>query len=65
MASRTIELIKTSDKVLFALSKRPKDQGKKWLAQELNISRPTLDAKLSSNCFSVGEIARMASLGLL
>ena len=46
--------ITTAKKVEFAL----KDQGRKkiWLAEKLEISRPTLDAKLRDNTFTIKEI---------
>ena len=46
--------ITTAKKVEFAL----KEQGRKkiWLAEKLEISRPTLDAKLKDNTFTTNEI---------
>ena len=46
--------ITTAKKVEFAL----KEQGRKkvWLAEQLQISRPTLDAKLKDNTFTIKEI---------
>ena len=53
----------TSNKVIKAI----KDQGRKkiWLANELNITRVTLDKKLKDNFWSVGEIMKLQQLGLL
>ena len=52
--------ITTAKKVEFAL----KEQGRKkiWLAEKLEISRPTLDAKLSDNTFSINEVYMLKSL---
>ena len=46
--------ITIAKKVEFAL----KEQGRKkiWLAEKLEISRPTLDAKLKDNTFTTKEI---------
>lgn len=57
------EPIKTSDKVKFALS----NQGRKktWLADQLGISRPTLDNRLKDNSFLIGEIMKLQELGIL
>lgn len=46
--------ITTAKKVEFAL----KEQGRKkiWLAEKLEMSRPTLDAKLKDNTFTIKEI---------
>jgi len=53
----------TSNKVIKAI----KDQGRKkiWLANELNITRVTLDKKLKDNFWSVGEIMKLQQLGLV
>jgi len=52
--------ITTAKKVEFAL----KEQGRKkiWLAEKLEISRPTLDAKLKDNTFTVNEVYILKSL---
>jgi len=57
------EILKTSDKIRFAL----KDQGRKkiWLAEQLGISRPTLDNRLKDNSFLIGEIMRLQEIGIL
>lgn len=59
----TKERLKTADKVIFAL----KDQGRKktWLAEQLGISRPTLDNRLKDNTFAIGEIMKLQELGIL
>jgi len=50
----------TSKKVELAL----KNQGRKktWLAEQLNISRPTLDGRLKDNCWSMSEIITIKRL---
>ena len=47
-------VLTAAKKVEFAL----KEQGRKkiWLAEKLGISRPTLDAKLKDNTFTINEI---------
>ena len=44
-----------------------KDQGrnKSWLADQLGISRPTLYKKLSDNFWTIGEIIKLKSIGLV
>ena len=53
----------TSVKVKQAIVKQGRK--KNWLAQELGISRPNLDKKLSDNYWTAIEIARLQRLGLL
>ena len=52
--------ITTATKVIFAL----KNQGrkKKWLAEKLEISRPTLNARLKDNTFTINEVYMLSSL---
>ena len=44
-----------------------KNQGRKksWVADQLNISRVTLDKKLADNFWSVGELLILKKIGLL
>lgn len=44
-----------------------KDQGRKknWLAEQLEISRPTLDKKLKDNFWVQSEIGKLHSLGII
>jgi len=55
--------MKTSDKLRLAIT----DQGRKknWIAEQLGISRPTLDARLRDNSFTDAEINRLDELQLL
>lgn len=55
--------MKTSDK----LTKTIKDQGRKktWIAEQLGISRPTLDARIKDNSFTDMEINRLQELQLV
>ena len=52
--------ITTSKKVELSL----RDEGRKktWLAEQLEISRPTLDSRLKGNAFSIGEIIKLKRL---
>jgi hypothetical protein len=54
-------LIKTSEKVLIWLHRIDKTQ--QWLANELNQTRQAISNKINDNCFTVGDIIRMKSLG--
>ena len=53
----------TSDKIIGAIEK----QGRKktWLAEQLQVSRPTLDARLNDDNWNAIEITRLKQLGLL
>lgn len=55
--------ITTSKKVELAI----KEQGrnKTWLAKQLGISRPALYQRLNDNIWSVGEIIKLKSIGLI
>lgn len=57
------ERLKTSDRVRFAL----RNQGRKktWLAEQLGISRPTLDNRLKDNSFLIGEVLKLQELGII
>ena len=50
----------TSKKVIEAL----KEQGrsKVWLCEKLNMSRPTLDNRLSDNTWRINEVITLMSL---
>lgn len=63
--SETLTLIKDSDKVSYRLTQQPKGMGKKWLAEKLGISRPTLDLKLATNNFNDSERGILRKEGLL
>jgi transcriptional regulator with PAS, ATPase and Fis domain len=58
-----MERLTTSKKVELAL----KEQGRKktWLADQLNIGRPTLDKRLKDNFWEVREVIKLKSLGLI
>ena len=53
----------TSEKVKNAIEK----QGRKktWLADNLELSRPTLDNRLSNDNWQPEDITRLKSLGLI
>jgi len=53
----------TSKKVELSL----KEQGrnKSWLAKELNISRPALYSKIKDNFWSINEVLKLKSIGLI
>jgi len=55
--------MKTSDKLRLTII----DQGRKknWIADQLGISRPTLDARLRDNSFTTIEINRLQELQLV
>ncbi len=57
--------MRTSDIILLYIAKNKRTMSKFQLAIELEISRPTLDKKLSDNFFLVGEIIKMKQLGIL
>lgn len=44
-----------------------KNQGRKknWIAEQLDISRPTLDRKLNDNSFTYEEIQKLTELNLV
>lgn len=56
-----IVLIKTSEKVIIWLHRI--DRTQQWLANELNQTRQSISNKISDNCFTIGDIMRMKSLG--
>jgi len=60
-----MEINKLSDKVLLYLA-RNKKQGKtkKWLSDELNISRPTLDDRINHNNWYHEEYIKLKLLGI-
>lgn len=55
--------MKTSDKVIGAIEK----QGRKktWLAEQLRLSRPTLDARLNNDNWDADDITRLKQLGII
>ena len=53
----------TSEKVRNALIRQGRK--KNWLADQLKISRPTLDERLESNTWLIGEITILMQLGIL
>ena len=58
-----MERLTTSKEVELNL----KEQGrnKKWLAEQLGISRPTLYKKLDDNFWSVSELIKLKTIGLI
>lgn len=53
----------TSEKVKDALVRQGRK--KNWLAEQLKISRPTLNERLESNSWLVGEITILTQLRIL
>jgi len=55
--------MKTSEKVIGAIEK----QGRKktWLAEQLQLSRPTLDSRLTNDTWDADDITRLKQLGIL
>jgi DNA-binding NtrC family response regulator len=49
------------------LAESIKNQGRKknWVAEQLSISRPTLDRKLKDNSFTDEETSKLKELGLV
>lgn len=49
------------------VEKAIKEQGrsKTWLAEALNISRPTLDRKLKNNTFKLEEVVKLKNLNVV
>ena len=54
-----------SDKVITNLEKRPYGQGKKWLASQLGLSRPTLKKRLYTDYWTDKELSRLKELGII
>jgi hypothetical protein len=57
---RNISRKSTSEKVKEELFRQSKK--KIWLAEQLGVSRPFLDARLKDNCWSVGEVVKLQNL---
>lgn len=53
----------TSNKVKNALIMQGRK--KNWLAEQLKISRPTLDERIESNCWLINEITLLINLGII
>lgn len=58
-----LEIYKTSEKVILWLHRSQKTQ--QWLADELGQTKSAINGKIKSNCFTVGDIIKMKSLGIL
>ncbi len=54
-----------SDKVLLYIARNRKEMSKSKLADELQISRPTLDKRLQNNSFEDTDIRKLRQLGIL
>ena len=54
--------MKTSQKIELFIKRR--GVKKQWIAEQLGVSRPTLDKRLSDNCFTIDEIIKLKSIGI-
>ena len=50
----------TNQRVIDALKKQ--GRSKKWLSEQLGVSRPTLDSRLRENVWKLGELMLVESL---
>jgi hypothetical protein len=58
-----LEIYKTSEKVILWLHRSQKTQ--QWLADQLGQTKSAINGKIKSNCFTVGDIIKMKSIGIL
>lgn len=58
-----VVIYKTSEKVILWLHRSQKTQ--QWLADELGQNKSAINGKIKSNCFTVGDLIKMKSLGVL
>jgi hypothetical protein len=59
----TVTITKTSEKILIWLHRERKTQV--WLADQLGVTRQAISNKITDNSFTVGDILRLKSLGIL
>lgn len=58
-----VTIYKTSEKVLIWLHRNKKSQV--WLAEQLGVTRQAISGKISDNSFTVGDIVRLKSMGII
>jgi len=56
-------IYKTSEKVILWLYRSQKTQ--QWLADQLCQTKSSINGKIKSNCFTVGDIIKLKSMGIL
>jgi len=56
-----MKLIKTSEKILIWLHREEKTR--KWLGDQLGVTRQAVSQKINTNMFTVSDISRITSLG--
>lgn len=54
--------MKTSQKIEVFIKNRGVKKG--WIAEQLGISRPTLNERLRDNCFKIDEIIKLKNIGI-
>jgi hypothetical protein len=58
-----VKINKTSEKVIIWLHREDKTQ--QWLADQLSQTRQAISQKIKGNYFSVGDLIKMKSLGII
>ena len=56
-------IFKTSEKIILWLHRSQKTQ--QWLADELGQKKSAINGKIKSNCFTVSDIIKLKSMGIL
>ena len=56
-------IFKTSEKIILWLHRSQKTQ--QWLADELGQTKSAINGKIKDNCFTVGDIIKLKSMGIL
>lgn len=59
----TVTITKTSEKILIWLHRERKTQV--WLADQLGVTRQSVSNKLTDNSFTVSDLIRLKSLGVI